>query len=97
MPRNLAFYVVVILLFGAGILGILRLGARPPAGRGPGRPGRRGRGRAGYRPRHPPASPGRVRDNLHHPLRILLLQVLVIVVAARAARARSSAASASRR
>jgi Kef-type K+ transport system membrane component KefB len=77
MPRNLAFYVVVMLLCGAGILGILRLGAdlRPAA--------------APASATAPAAAPapaglaGTVRDNLHHPFAILLLQVLVIVVAAR--------------
>ncbi|HEX5757627.1 MAG TPA: cation:proton antiporter [Thermoanaerobaculia bacterium] len=78
MPRNLIFYIAVLLLFGAGIAGILQVGAelRPaPAARldAPATP--------------PAAAPdglaATLRDNLHHPFAILLLQVLVIVAAAR--------------
>ena len=82
MPRNLAFYVVVILLFGAGILGILRLGADLQPAAAPAVPAAAAAGA----PATAPASAGlagTVRENLHHPFAILLLQVLVIVVAAR--------------
>lgn len=91
MRRSVTFYVAVLLLFGTAILALLRVGSRlepgpaiVPAANGavttPAVPSAL-----------PPPEPGAGKsgigavllENLHHPLSILLLQVLVIVGAAR--------------
>ncbi|HSK80875.1 MAG TPA: cation:proton antiporter [Thermoanaerobaculia bacterium] len=88
MPRNLLFYLALLLLFGAGIYGILRFGARlespgPSAGQteaappaAPSSPSAEGKSPAGGFARG-------LFENVRHPLSRLLLQVLVIVAAAK--------------
>ncbi|HYU35677.1 MAG TPA: cation:proton antiporter [Thermoanaerobaculia bacterium] len=82
-PRNLLFYLGVLLVFGAGILYILDYGSHlePAAAAAAGAAASPAKAGA------PAASGGTVvhglLGNLHHPLSLLLLQVLVIVVAAR--------------
>ncbi len=88
--RNLAFYLVVILLFGLGIIAMLRLGSSlygtdglaPPPAATPTPPPQV----------PPPPSPERggpsgplgiLVENLNHPLGILLIQLTVIILAAR--------------
>jgi Kef-type K+ transport system membrane component KefB len=87
MPRNLFFYLAVILVFGAGIVGILQVGSdlRPAAAGAAAATAETG---TAVPPRPAPDGAagglaGTLRDNLHHPFAILLLQVLVIVTAAR--------------
>jgi Kef-type K+ transport system membrane component KefB len=88
MPRNLLFYLALLLLFGAGIYGILRFGARlespgPSAGQTEAAPSEAV---------SPPSAEGEssaggfaqgLFENVRHPLSRLLLQVLVIVAAAK--------------
>jgi len=76
-PRNLLFYLGTLLVFGAGILYILDYGSHiEPAA-------------SAASPKAAAAVPAGgtvvqgLLGNLHHPLSLLLLQVLVIVVAAR--------------
>jgi len=72
VSRNALFYAAVILLFGAGIYAILHLGSglRAPAEtlESSGIPGSVTEG---------------LRQNLRHPLSVLLLQVIVVLVASR--------------
>ena len=98
MRRSVSFYITVLLLFGGGILGLLHVGSRLETGRAGAPPGAAGAPSVAAA-RHdaaapPPSSPrdaapagvaGALRENLHHPLSILLLQVIVIVAAARVA------------
>jgi Kef-type K+ transport system membrane component KefB len=83
MPRNLLFYVVLILVFGTGIYAIVDYGSRLETAP------------AQQENAAPPASPthgqssvggfvGLLSENVQNPLSLLLLQVLVIVAAARA-------------
>jgi len=85
MPRNLLFYLGVLLVFGAGIWLILDYGSqlKPSAAAV-------AEAAAPAAQAAAPAAPGRpggvlqgLLGNLHHPLSLLLLQVVVIVVAAR--------------
>src|SRR5215213_9863932 len=83
MPKNLLFYLAVLLLFGAGIYGVLHFGSRLEP---PGAPA--GQTEAAPREAHstPSAAGGFARNlfgNVQHPLSRLLLQVLVIVAAAK--------------
>jgi Kef-type K+ transport system membrane component KefB len=82
-PRNLFFYLSVLLFCGIGIYAILAYGShlRPAAG-----PAAAAVGVEAPKPAGAPTQAGIVRelaDNLKQPLPLLLLQVVVIVVAAR--------------
>lgn len=83
MRRNLAFYLLTLVGFGAGIYLLLVLGSRggPTAtGEAPPHLG----AAAPVTPAPVAGSPlASLAENLHHPLAILLLQVVVIVAAAR--------------
>lgn len=75
-PRNVLFYTVVVLLFGAGIYGILTFGSRLETTRA-----------APAVAETPGTSSGVIAEgfleNLRHPASLLLLQVIVIVAAAK--------------
>jgi Kef-type K+ transport system membrane component KefB len=99
MSRNLVFYIATILLFGAGIVGLLHVGSRlEPGGTAPtagqpaaataAAPAGAGPGTSVLpRPEHGRAAGEGVAavlaENLQHPLSLLLLQIVVIVLAAR--------------
>jgi len=71
MRRNLLFYLITLVVFGAGIVLALHYGTRlESAAVGPTADGG-GIGRA-------------LHDSLHHPLSVLLMQMIVIILAARA-------------
>ncbi|HEX8649888.1 MAG TPA: cation:proton antiporter [Pyrinomonadaceae bacterium] len=92
MHKNILHYVIILLIFGAGVLFILEIGTRLYIDRG-------GRENAGAKqstevssvsPPKPEAasssSPGRImQENLRHPLSVLLLQIIAILLAARIA------------
>lgn len=78
MRRNLASYLTILLLCGAGIWWVLERGQR--LGPASGVPGAGPAASAGEAPQ---SGPARLAGNLQHPLSLLLLQVLLIVVAAR--------------
>lgn len=87
LPRNILFYVAVLLVFGTGVYLILDYGATMP--------GAQATAAASSAPSHPGVGPetsksggggiaGTFAENVKNPLSVLLLQVIVIVVAARA-------------
>src|SRR5262245_23202743 len=80
MRRNVATYLAVLLLFGAGTWWALGYGAR--LGPASGAPTEISAGAPGEEA--PPGGPPGLIGNLQHPLSLLLLQVIVIVAAARA-------------
>src|SRR6185436_20437292 len=86
MRRNVASYLAVLLLFGAGTWWVLGYGAR--LGPASGAPGVERVGSAAGGPSEsadaPPAGSASLIRNLQHPLGLLLLQVVIIVGASRA-------------
>ena len=77
--KNLLFYLITLLVFGAGIYFVLDYGAQlSPAALSPGTGN-------GALPAAAPASAGlALLDRLHAPLGVLLMQLIVIILAARA-------------
>ena len=80
MRRNVATYLTVLLLFGAGTWWVLGYGAGLGPATGTPRAGEVG----STVEQAPQDEPAGLLGNLRHPLSLLLLQVVVIVVAARA-------------
>jgi K+:H+ antiporter len=87
--KNLLFYVVVLLLFGTGIYVLLQFGSHLQAGTVASQK-RAASSSLTVLPLHPPQSAasssdlGKVlRENLRHPLSVLLVQVIVIVLTTR--------------
>ena len=74
MRRSLLLYASLLVLFGAGIAVILRVGSNLPAAVAPAVP-----------PAATQAADESILENLRHPLSVLLLQVIVIIAASRAA------------
>ena len=74
MRRSLLLYASLLVLFGAGIAVILRVGSNLPAAASPAVP-----------PAATQAADESILENLRHPLSVLLLQVIVIIAASRAA------------
>jgi Kef-type K+ transport system membrane component KefB len=89
MKKRAFFYVVLLLVFGAGILGMLRWGTRLyPGAEAPGvvLPGNedsRGAAESGEAAPHRTADDGPTGSNLQHPLSVLFLQLIVIIAVAR--------------
>jgi Kef-type K+ transport system membrane component KefB len=91
LRRSVTFYVAVLVLFGTAIVALLRVGSRLEVDRAA-PPAAAALAAAPTSTILPQPAPGdatsgvvaALLENLHHPLSILLLQVIVIVVAARA-------------
>jgi Kef-type K+ transport system membrane component KefB len=89
MKKRAFFYVVLLLVFGTGILGMLRWGTRLyPGAEAPGvvLPGNENSGGAaesGEAAPHGTVEDGSIGSNLRHPLSVLFLQLIVIIAVAR--------------
>jgi Kef-type K+ transport system membrane component KefB len=87
MRKHLLFYTVVLCVFGAGIAGILEVGPRLQPGAALVGQQSATTSRLSTPPQSAKASSSTFGSvpykNLHHPLSVLLLQVIVIIIAAR--------------